>query len=203
MNSNENKDAYNNYLQLPMFPHRVIDFLISSKSESAEMIWKILKYNDIDALSKPNLTFEEKNELRWLGQSQQNKYKIFLKPTIGDALVSAENQTFMKMYRIRNYPDSNLISTVDFEIDFLTNEQTSILKYQDVIVEKTDLLEVLFLDLFNGKDIGIGSSMLSFDRGKSRLAQSSLDIGDNKTFFGRALIMSIKYMDSQTGGICT
>ncbi len=193
---------YNNFLPMTKIPHQIISHLISSKSESAESIWKILKYNEIDCLSKPNLTFQEKNELRYLGQGQQEGKKIFLKPLVSESLTNADNQTIIKLYRFVTQPDNHLTATINFAFEFLTNETTSLVLYEDCYVEKTDLMEALWLDLFNGKDIGIGSSCLQFNRELSRSSQSLLDINNSKSFYGRHIIMSLRYMNAQGGDTC-
>lgn len=44
---------YNSYYALPTIPYNILKHLALSD----EIIWKLLKYNDYDALDKPNLTF--------------------------------------------------------------------------------------------------------------------------------------------------
>ncbi len=203
MNGSNSNIAVNGFLEVPKIPHKIMEHLISSKSESAENIWKMLKYNDINALSKENLTVKEKNALRYLGQANtQDTYKIFLKPTISDSLVDSSAQTNIKMYRIATQPTNRMIATIAFEFDFYTGESTGIIIYDGCYVEKTDLFEAFWLDLFNGKDIGLGSSELSYNREMSRLAQSMLDLGNSKSLYGRSLVMTLEWSNIDTGVGC-
>lgn len=200
-NSNDNSTLYNNYMNLPSFPHKIIEYLISSKEKSAQDLWKILKYDTVDALDNDDLTYAEKNELRWLGQTPEDDYRIFFKPLIGDSLPSSASQTQIRLYRHSIIPSSDITSIVNFEIDFYTNEVTSIVEYNGMYVERSDLMETLFLDLFNGRDIyPIG--ILEFSRDTSNYAVSSISINNNKTFFGRSLIISATYVNEQSGGAC-
>ena len=47
---------YNNFVSMPYIPYRIVEYLAYNN----ENLWKILKYNTYDCLSKNDLTFEEK-----------------------------------------------------------------------------------------------------------------------------------------------
>ena len=61
---------YNSLSRLPSIGYNILVYL--AREPSAENIWKMLKYNDYDCLSKPNLTFSEKMELIWKNGPQEN-----------------------------------------------------------------------------------------------------------------------------------
>ena len=167
-----------------------------------EKFWKLLKYVDVDALEKPNLTYEEKIDMIWNGDSVEQKYNIFLKPLIGSSLDTAEAQTQLRLYRYTISPNTQLESVIAFEADFITNEKTCLVYQDGILCERTDLMETMFLDIINGRDIGIGSGVLTFNREMSRSCSSQLNIGNSKTFFGRSLIFALDFVDGQTGGLC-
>ena len=167
-----------------------------------EKFWKLLKYVDVDALEKPNLTYEEKIDMIWNGDSVEQKYNIFLKPLIGSSLDTAEAQTQLRLYRYTISPNTQLESVIAFEADFITNEKTCLVYQDGILCERTDLMETMFLDIINGRDIGIGSGVLTFNREMSRSCSSQLSIGNSKTFFGRSLIFALDFVDGQTGGLC-
>ena len=52
------KDAYATYGVMPELSYKIIEHLMTNPE--AEIIWKLLKYNDAEAWSKPNLTKKEK-----------------------------------------------------------------------------------------------------------------------------------------------
>ena len=47
---------YNSLSALPTIPYNILTYLATSTD--AENLWKLLKYNGYDALSKPNLTLK-------------------------------------------------------------------------------------------------------------------------------------------------
>ena len=64
MLSNGNKyQAYTSFKEVPQFPYKIIEVFLTSNEEMVEKFWKLLKYVDVDALEKPNLTYEEKKEI--------------------------------------------------------------------------------------------------------------------------------------------
>ena len=71
-----------------------------------------------------------------------------------------------------------------------------------MLCERTDLMESLFLNIMNGRDIEIGSGVITFNREFSRSCSSQLNIGNSKTFYGRSLIMALNFTGSEVGGGC-
>ena len=60
----------------------------------------------------------------------------------------------------------------------------------------------MFLDIMNGRDIDIGSGMITFDRELSRSCNSQLNIGNSKSFYGRSLVMALQFISGESGGLC-
>ena len=203
MLSNGNKyQAYTSFKEVPQFPYKIIEVFLTSDEEMVEKFWKLLKYVDVDALEKPNLTYEEKIDMIWNGDSVEQKYNIFLKPLIGSSLDTAEAQTQLRLYRYTISPNTRLEAVIAFEADFITNEKTCLVYQDGILCERTDLMETMFLDIINGRDIGIGNGVLTFNREMSRSCSSQLNIGNSKTFFGRSLVFALNFVDGQTGGLC-
>ena len=76
--NDNNYMAFNNFKEMPQLPYKVVTTLLTDESKSAEDFWKLLKYVDNDALSKPNLTYEEKMNLIWDGNSLEQNYNVLL-----------------------------------------------------------------------------------------------------------------------------
>ena len=204
---------HNDFIDLASFPHRIIQYLIESKEIEAEQIWKILKYNEINCLDKPNLTVEEKKSLRWVNDTIQDDYRVFFKPLIGDGVSIAQTQ--LRIFRQRTIPKTQQISTAVFYIQIITNEMSSMMEFPYdvydesgditsslIYVEKTDILENLILKLFNGKELNIGVGALVFDKERERSNESRMDISNSKTFYGRTLVMSLDYSNAKRVGGC-
>lgn len=202
LSNGNNYQAYTSFKEVPQFPYKIIEVFLTSDEEMVEKFWKLLKYVDVDALEKPNLTYEEKIDMIWNGDSVEQKYNIFLKPLIGSSLDTAEAQTQLRLYRYTISPNTRLEAVIAFEADFITNEKTCLVYQDGILCERTDLMETMFLDIINGRDIGIGNGVLTFNREMSRSCSSQLNIGNSKTFFGRSLIFALNFVDGQTGGLC-
>lgn len=197
-----NTMAFNNFYEMPDFPYRIIEVLLKDNSQETEDFWKLLKYADQDALSKPNLTLKERKSLVWTGDSIEQKYNVFLKPLIGSSLDTAEAQTQLRLYRYNTMPTNQYEAIICFEADFITNEKTSLVRRNKILCERTDLMESLFLSIMNGRDIKIGSGVFQFNRELSRSCNSQLNIGNSKTFYGRSLILGLLFVNGSTGDGC-
>ena len=197
-----NSMAFNNFKEMPQLPYKVITTLLTEESKSAEDFWKLLKYVDVDALSKPNLTYDEKFALIWNGDSIEQNYNVFLKPLIGSSLDDAEAQTQLRVFRYTTMPTSRFEAIMTIEADFITNEKTCLVYQDGILCERTDLMESLFLDIMNGRDIEIGSGVVVFDRELSRSCNSQLNIGNSKSFYGRSLVMALEFISGESGGLC-
>lgn len=203
MLSNGNSSmAYNDYKEMPQIPYKIIATLLTETSKSAENFWKILKYADVDALEKDNLTYDEKVALIWKGESVEQNYNVFLKPLVGSSLDDAEAQTQLRIFRYTTMPTNQFEAIICFEVNFITNEKTALVYQDGLICERTDLMESLFLDIMNGRDIEIGSGVVTFNRELSRSCNSQLNIGNSKSFYGRSLIMALYFASGTTGGLC-
>ena len=202
LSNGNNYQAYTSFKEVPQFPYKIIEVFLTSDEEMVEKFWKLLKYVDVDALEKPNLTYEEKIDMIWNGDSVEQKYNIFLKPLIGSSLDTAEAQTQLRLYRYTISPNTQLEAVIAFEADFITNEKTCLVYQDGILCERTDLMETMFLDIINGRDIGIGNGVLTFNREMSRSCSSQLNIGNSKTFFERSLVFALDFVDGQTGGLC-
>ena len=200
--NDNNYMAFNNFKEMPQLPYKVVTTLLTDESKSAEDFWKLLKYVDNDALSKPNLTYEEKMDLICDGDSLEQNYNVFLKPLIGSSLDNAEAQTQLRVFRFTTMPTSRFEAVMTIEADFITNEKTCLVYQDGILCERTDVMESLFLDVMNGRDIEIGSGVVMFDRELSRSCNSQLNIGNSKSFYGRSLVMALEFISGESGGLC-
>lgn len=201
MNYNGNSTmSYNDFSQQPLVTYKILEFLMKEKSQMAEDFWKCLIYDTKDALDKDNLTFEQKRDYIWTGETDEQNYRVFLKPIVGSILSDSQSQTQFRLYRSQTVPEARNSAIICYDFDFLTNEKTCLVYYEGVLCERTDLMESLFLAVFNGRDINIGSSYLSFDRELYRVTGSTIGLTNSKTIFGRSLTMAMRYVNAQSGG---
>ena len=203
MLANENNYmVFNNFSEMPDFPYKIIEVLLTDTSQDAEDFWKLLKYTEVNALKQKNLTLKEKKAMIWQGESIEQNFNVFLKPLIGSAMDSAEAQTQLRLYRYNTIPTTQFEAIVCFEADFVTNEKTSLVRRNKILCERTDVMEALFLSVMNGRDIEIGSGVFQFNRELSRSCNSQLNIGNSKSFYGRSLILALQFVGADSGGGC-
>lgn len=192
--NNDNKDIkYNDFKNQPLIPYKILEALLTNTSESVNRLFKLLKYNDIDCLSKPNLTLREKKALIWRGQDIEQNYNIFVKPLIGSSLVDSESQSQMRIYRYSTYPTNKIEATISIQIIFLTNEKSSLVEVDGILCERTDVMESEFLNIINGRDISIGSGYITFDREVIRSSTSQINVSNSRSVYGRSLLIALKY----------
>lgn len=207
-NNGNSTTSYNNFRYMPQIPYKIIEKLAKDTNSSAENLWKILKYPTTDAISNSNLTFAEKMAILWTPNqtdaSQENKFSVFLKPLVPSALNDAEEQIQLRIHRIVTKPTTNLEAILVYQFDMITQEFCSMVYDEDdVLVERTDLMEYYILDCLNGTDIGIGTGFLSFDnRMISGYVKSELAINNGKSLYGKSLRIPLRYMNIGKGGIC-
>lgn len=187
LNNSNTYASYNNFSTLPMLPYSIVEYLILNGSEE---LWKLLKYQTVNALDNEDLTIEEKKKLIWDGvDPQEENYGIFLKPLIGNSLDSGEEQCQLRIFRYDTTPVNRLQSTVIYQIDIICQEKCANIYYNDYFCERTDVIESLLLKDLNGVNIG-GTGELVFDRTLSRTCKSLMNISNSKSFYGRSLFLA-------------
>lgn len=199
-----NNISVNNFNSAPFIPSRIVDALISSKAIEAENLFKCLKYSDYDCLDKPNLTMKEKRDMIWSPKrkdwTHEENFNIFLKPLVGNSLDSSEQQTQLRIYESNIMPMTVYQSVFSFAFDFITEEKTSQIFVDGIIVERTSFMQSCVLSVMNGRDIGIGVNYFQFSKDFNRYSGSMLNISNSKSFYGRTLIMGLSYSNIVEGG---
>ena len=146
--------AYNDFRAFSKISYNCIKIMMNE----SELIWKLLKYSDPDAWSKPDLTQIEKAELIYAGQQDTSTYHVFMDGKQPDVLMDE-----VALVRIMPYYAVGLNRTIGlievsmevfshYKINHLSNYQTRV----DTIVEE-------LLSIFNGTNVG-GMGLLSFDK---------------------------------------
>lgn len=183
---------YNSLSQLPYIPYKILEYL--AQNPNAEDIWKMLKYNDYDALDNPNLTMEEKLDLVWKNGRQDN-YSVFFTNLVEDAI--AESKSIMKIYDYYIHADGLYTGTVVYAFDFLYGGKMALVKYNGYPVSRWDLFVNKIMTCLNGAFVG-GVGKLQFFGQQSRYDLGRTVIGNSKTFTGGQIFMSVQVGD---GGV--
>lgn len=187
---------YNSMYQLPSIPYKIMEYLATSPK--AENIWKMLYYNDYDALSKPNLNISEKLDLIWRS-GRQEKYGVFLTNIVEDAI--PESKCIMKCYDYYIHAKELYQSTVVYAFDFLFGTTMALVEYDGIPVSRWDLFIHELLDTLNGAYVG-GIGTLMFLDDQSRYDHGQSVIGNSKTFTGGQIFLSVMVGDGGTEDGC-
>lgn len=181
---------FNSFSNLPNIPYKIMEYLAMSTLPEAEQLWKMLKYNSYDALSKNNLTLEEKMQLVWKN-GKQDKYSVFLTNLIEDAIV--ESRCVLKIYDYMVQPIDIYNASVVYAFDFLYGGQMSLVALNGIPVSRADVFIRSICSVLNGADVG-GVGVLALDDTLSRYSGTKSVIGNSKTFTGVCV-----YLVTQSG----
>ena len=185
------KSFFNQLNSLSQIPYKIVETLAKSNNNN---LWKALYYPDYDCLSKKDLTINKKLNLIWKNQNDENSYRIFLKPLVSSELDNAMTQ--LRINKINISPIDRYESTILYEFMILTGEKIALIESEDGIpVPRIDYIEQELIKELNGKDIGVGSGFLEFNKELSRNIQSNLSINNGKTAYGTSLIMGLNLIE--------
>lgn len=185
---------FNKFTSLPFIPYRIIVALMENDN-----FFKLLKYNTYDALSKPNLTEDEKIAMICKDNEDMHNYNIFLTNVEPNELV--QSKTILKIYRYDTLPDNYAMATVSYKMDILYGTKNAVVNYQGVPCARVDVMEMELMKTLNGADVA-GVGLLQFNHELSRLSRSTLNIGNNYTFTGTSIVMATQLADLQGGDTC-
>lgn len=173
---------YNSLAALPLAPYKILEYLALNN----ENIWKMIKYNSYDALSKPNLTFNEKLSYIWKDGKQED-FSVFFTNLIEDAI--CESKCVLKIYQYYIHAEPSVyVATPTYAFDFLYGGKMSLVEYNQIPANRGDVFIHEVLNTLNGVNIG-GVGVLTFSNDLSRYSASRAIIGNSKTFTGVSLYL--------------
>lgn len=164
-----------------------------------EIIWKLLKYSDYDALSQPNLTFSEKMDLIWKNGDPQEDYGVFFTNLIEDAI--PESKFILKVYNFYIQPKELYSGVVIYCLEALYGGKMSLVDYNGIPISRGDLFINRVLSVLNGADVnGVGKMTFCDDMSRYDFARSV--VGNSKTFTGVQLFLSVMVGDTGVVNSC-
>ena len=185
---------FNSLSSLPTATYNILKYLANNN----ENIWKMIKYNTYDALSKPNLTMSEKLSYIWKNGAQED-YSVFLTNIVGDAI--CEEKCILKCYDYYIAATDAFISTPIFAFDFLYGVTMALVDRDGIPVNRGDLFIHEILSTLNGVDIG-GVGKLVFNKNQTRYDFARSVIADSKKFTGVQIYMSTNMGDTGSVSGC-
>lgn len=118
-----NYNDFNRLQNLDGIEAKIVMHLINSDSKYAQNFWRILKYNDLNALSQPHLTKAEKLELISNDNGESTKKRLFFAPFVDDAW---QEQCSSVYIYVNNIDYSNhLEATVSVAVETVVHSKIS------------------------------------------------------------------------------
>lgn len=185
----------NRYTSLPSVPYKIIAYL----AEHNQKLFKALYYNDIDALSKPDLTQEQIMDMIYVDEGREADKHIFLKPLIGEELTDSVTQ--LRVYKYAISPTDSMVSVVNYRFDIITGSKISLVYDNKIPCTRLDIIETELLNTLNGVDL-FGTGKFQFNRDLSTSDKQLLALSNSKNFLGSLLIMSVRWVDPTDGLVC-
>ena len=175
------EDPYAKYKEMPKLAYRIIELLM--QSEKAELLWKLLKYDEPDAWQKPNLTMQEKAALIYPGGEHQEDYHVFMDFTMDDS--TYKETTYLRIYPLNIIPTNRTVGICSVNFEVFTHSKLNHLSNYTTRID--DIIQIL-LDVLNGAEIS-NMGCLFFDR--SRSSDNEIVTIGMKPYKGKMLTMSL------------
>jgi hypothetical protein len=146
--------AYSDFKGFNQISYNCIKYLM----ENNDSVWKLLKYKDPDAWSKPALTQKEKAELIYAGQQDSSKYNVFMDGKQPDVLV--EECTLLRIMPNYAMGINRTISLMEVSMEVFSHYK---INHLSNYTTRVDTITAELLALFNGSNMG-ALGLLAIDR---------------------------------------
>lgn len=168
---------------IDIMPYRMMERLIDKGNDN---LWKLLKYDDINALKHSKLSQDEKSELIWTNQDQ-NKCRIFFTRTIEDQLPAEHAIIKIYSYKFAPIDPGRINVTWCWEILWGAN-QSVVYNEMNIPVNRGDLILHYIMECLNGKYVG-GVGEIAFVQDKNRYAMGQSIIGNTTNYTGLMILL--------------
>ena len=195
------KYKYNSFKGISRVPYIIVtEYLFYN-----EDIWKLLYYVTDEngdpiarPLERPNLTSKQKRALIYDGKNDINDFRVFFSNTPLSEETTGQVQQ-IRIFRDRILPKDVFMSNATWTIELPCHNAISTIIVDDIIVNRTDLLQEEIFETLNGREIsGIGTLMFSYDS-PQRMSDRSDFTRFNTQFSGYIFNMSCNWTGNRKG----
>lgn len=179
---------FNNYASLPSVPYKIIAYL----AEHNQKLFKALYYQGSNALSQPDLTFEQIIDMIYIDEGKEVDKHIFLKPLVSEEMIESASQ--LRIYKYGISPNDAMVSTINYRFDIIAGAKTSLIYDNGIPCSRLDVIEAELLNTLNGIDL-FGVGKFQFNRDLSTSDKQILTLSNSKNFFGSIVIMSVRWIN--------
>lgn len=201
-------NKYNRFVNLDNIEYRIVQFLAKSDNKYSDYLFKILKWDTMDALMRPSLPYEERMKLLYANNGDAAGERIFLSPFIDDSF--EEQSSHLHIYIHSLVPQSHLTSVVNIGLETIVHNKISNIQGdaamynvdtnpsemgkdgqpEIILKNRASVMLKCVLAALNGSfKCGVGTLQFNNIPGGSDNAKMSLWNG--KKFFGFSAVMSM------------
>lgn len=108
-------NSVNRFVNLDGLEAKIINTLVNSTNKYADIFWKILKYDDLNALSQPSLDKKDRLKLINNDNGESNGKRVFLTPRDDDGQVDQCSSVYIYVETIQ--PMNNSEALVGITVD--------------------------------------------------------------------------------------
>lgn len=175
----------------------MIYWIITYLADNAdENFWKLLKYNDVDALSEPALSRDEKLNMLSINGDIKT-HNIFLTPMIPD--LELDSRTVLKIYNWDIQKGTATSVAIRWAFDVMVgNYCTVVYNAAGEPAARSDLLIYYLIQAIDGREIG-GLGKLKMMTSKGGYYGNSF-IAESRTYVGYRLLLNT--LVDMTGYCC-
>lgn len=116
---------YSRFSNLDGIEAKIVNILVNANDKYGNIIWKLLKYNSLNALSEPDVTKTERWKLVSNDNGEPTSKRIFISPFIDNAW--QEQCCSLYIYVERIVPVNRMLSSLSVTIDIVNHAKTSVI----------------------------------------------------------------------------
>lgn len=116
-------NEFNRYENLDGLEAKVVEHLVNSTSKHAEMFWKILRYNDLYALSQPSVSKADRLAMVNNDNGESTTKRVFFSPFVDDAWEVQCSSVYIFVDNVQ--PRNHLASVIGVTVETIVHSKIS------------------------------------------------------------------------------
>ena len=210
-------NEFNRFQNLDGLEAKMVSHLVKSQTKFADIIWKLLKYNSLDALSQPTVSEAERWEMVCYDNGDPVSKRVFFSPFVDDAWQVQCSSLYIYVENV--LPIDHLRSTVGITIETVTHRKISAINgdgdeflyplanpndsdgKDNVVVafknRATVLLKCILAE-FNGLYLD-GAGYLQFNMKMPIKCKATMPLYNRRSYYGHSIVFACNMNNDSSG----